>query len=463
MRLPSRLTLLRTLAAAALLACRPAGGGQPAELRIAATMADPRGIPDDRGEWILVRNAGRAAASLRGWTLASGGDRPHRIDADVPVPAGGTVLLGRTADARGPAGERPAYAWGSGLALGNRQDWVALRAPGGGTVDSVAWGGGAARAASPSPAPPSAPAPATGPVRLPSAAARAPLVVKVLDVGQGDAILVENGGSRALVDGGVDPAVLGRHLDALGLDAGTIDVVVVTHPHLDHYNGLRELFRSRRRMTVRYLFEAKDRSPNRTMNELRDSIAARARRRELEWRDADDPCGDGRAGCTVTLRGGARLTVLRPFPDDTAAPNNRSVAVRLESADSSFAMWLAGDAEREAMAWMERSGYPMRAQVLKANHHGSCDGISRSYLARVRPQLAVLSLASPNDYGYVHAQTARALEQARVPWLRTDVNGTVTITAPGRAGAFDVAVERGGRSARGPSDRVSRDDKCRDP
>jgi competence protein ComEC len=364
--------------------------------------------------------------------------------------------------------------YGGGISLGNGADWVALRDGAGRTVDSVAWSAarrgtamarvdltGGARPASTDTreAPVAVRAPRSS-RPLPTGAS--PLVVRVLDVGQGDAILVENGGSRALIDGGPDPDALGRHLDALGLDGQTIDVVVMTHGHLDHYNGLRELFRARRRIGVRYVFDARDPSPNRTLATLRDSVASRARRGALEWRDADDPCGDGGPTCTVTLRGGARLVILRPWPSDTAGPNNRSVAVRLVSADSSFTMWLAGDAEREAIAWMERSGYPLRADVLKANHHGSCDGMSPSYLRRVAPSLAVMALASPNDYGYVHAQTTDMLRDAGVPWLRTDRNGTITITAPGRDGeAWSVATERGGRNEAGPSDRAARDPKCR--
>ena len=307
------------------------------------------------------------------------------------------------------------------------------------------------------------PAPPGGDTTTTTAADRAPLVVRVLDVGQGDATLVEHGGSRVLVDGGPSMARMGDLLDSLGLNGETIDVVVLTHPHLDHLGGLRELFRTRRDITVRYLFEARDPRPGTSLAQLRDSANARARRGELELRDADDPCGDGRAACTLTLRGGGRLHVLRPAP--TGGPNDRSVPVKLVGPDSAFAMWLAGDAERDATAWFDRTDYDVRpgmdVDVLKLSHHGSCDGTTARLLRLTSPRWAVVSLADDNEYGHVHAQTKAMLRAAGVPWYRTDVNGTITIRAPGPSGeAFEIVPSRGAASAGGRMDRRSTQDEC---
>ena len=181
------------------------------------------------------------------------------------------------------------------------------------------------------------------------------LTVRVLDDGQGDAILIQNGGSTVLVDGGPDPRVLGRYLDALMLNGDTVDAVILTHQHADHYQGLRELFASRRHIVVRFFWENQDPSPNVTLARLRDSIASRVRAGSLVYRDTDDPCATGQAICTVTLRGGALLHIMRPDPKGRGA-NNRSVAVKLVGPDSaSFTMWMAGDAEHQAIQWFDRS------------------------------------------------------------------------------------------------------------
>ena len=472
-------------------------------------MANPQATPDERGEWIELRNLDAQPVDLRGWRIASANDAGVTVDQSVILAAGGVALIAR--DAGGVPRDTPAYIYGSAVTLGNGRDWVALRFPDGRTVDSVAWTSAAAgvsralRDASASHAdvagaawtlsrtrfgtgdvgtpgyqnegvpnapetpmtaapsvpasPPSSAVGTAGPVMLGPAARDSTLIVRVLDVGQGDAILIENGGSRVLIDGGPDVTRFGRLLDQFSIGGSTVDAVILTHEHYDHYVGLRELFRSRRAIAVRYLFENRNSTSNPPLAQLRDSIVSRARRGQLTYRDTDDPCGTGAPSCTITLRGGARVQLLRPDPSGDG-PNNRSVAVRLLAPDSTrFSMWLAGDAEQEAIRWFDEVDYDrkpgMRATALKGDHHGSCDGISARYLDLVQPQVVALSLAATNDYGYVHRQTLDLLSSRRIPWYRTDQNGTITITVPRRA-AFHVSVERGTSNLRGPSDRPAR-------
>jgi len=287
------------------------------------------------------------------------------------------------------------------------------------------------------------------------------LVVRILDVGQGDAILIQNGGSVVLVDGGPNPKTLGRYLTRYGLNGGTIDAVILTHAHGDHYMGLRELFAKRRHITVRYFWENQDPSPNVTLARLRDQIAARVRAGTLVYRDTDDPCATGQPRCTLQLRGGAKLHILRPAPEGGKI-NDRSVALKLVGPDSAFTMWLAGDAERDELEWFDRvARYArdpgMQVDVLKADHHGSCDGVTPRYLDLLRPSLVVASLGALNDYGHMHEQTKDLFRRRQLDWYRTDQNGTITLKWPAVSGkGYSIEVERGGRNLDGPRDR-----KCR--
>jgi len=290
------------------------------------------------------------------------------------------------------------------------------------------------------------------------------LTVRVLDVGQGDATYIRNGDSRTIIDGGPDAERFGELLDSLDLNNTTIDVVILSHAHYDHYNGLLALFDSRRHIKVRYFFENKDAASATTLARLRDSVLARESRDGLVYRDTDDPCSNGAPACTITMRGGAKLRIMRPLHPPEKA-NNRSTAVKLIGPDSaSFTMWLAGDAEHEEIADFESEGFLTQGghvDVLKADHHGSCNGVTQRYLDLLTPTWVVASLATHNDYGHMHEQAKSLYEAAGVPWYRTDQNGTVTIRSPGTVGGkYSIAVGRGTRNMNGPSDRASHQDAC---
>ena len=291
------------------------------------------------------------------------------------------------------------------------------------------------------------------------------LIVRILDVGQGDAIYIRNGNSKVLIDGGPQEATLGRYLDSLRLNSSTIDAVILTHQHLDHYSGLQELFKTKRHIHVRYFFENKDPAPALTLAHLRDSILSRMDHDGLVYRDTDDPCSDGRRICTITMTGGAKLHILAPKPDGDG-PNNRSAAVKLIGRDSaSFTMWLAGDAEQEEISWFEQAGYTenpgMHVNVLKADHHGSCNGVTQHYLSLIQPQWLVTSVGARNEYGHMHAQAKDIYRAAGIPWYRTDQNGAITIRSPGIGnGGYTIVPVRSGTDLSGPSDRISHQFDC---
>ena len=476
-------------------------------LVISEVMADPRAVSDARGEWFEVHNRGRTNISLRGWTIRSGNDRPQRIGTAVIVPAGGYLVLARDGSLKSNGGVRAGYSYGADISFANGADWVALSDARGVLVDSVAW-----RRSTPGASwelgdetqrhpgidpphwhlattrfgagdrgTPGAPndgivvtaddhEPPVVPAAAPPAAAGVPgsrseLVVRVLDVGQGDATYISNGTSKVIIDGGPDTLRFGRLLDSLALNGATIDVVILSHEHYDHHAGLRELFRSSRHITVRYFFENGNRYTNAALERLRDSVSARVARGETIARDADDPCGDGRPICTITMNGGAKLHIMRPNPAGTS-PNDRSVPVKLVGPDSaSFTMWLAGDAEHEEIAWFAQAGYDrvpgMKVRVLKGDHHGSCNGVTSWYLQATDPEIVTFSVGRDNGYGHVHSQAKALYSRFGKPWYRTDENGTIVFRTPGTpGGGYTVNVLRGGRSLSGSGDRTSSQGAC---
>jgi competence protein ComEC len=170
------------------------------------------------------------------------------------------------------------------------------------------------------------------------------------------------------------------------------------------------------------------------------------------------------------MKGGAKLHIMRPLPESDN-PNNRSAPIKLVGPDSaSFTMWLAGDAEREAIDWFlhgaEYGRDPgMQVNVLKADHHGSCNGVSQDYLDALGAGFVVVSVGALNSYGHMHTQAKAAFRENRLDWMRTDDNGTITIHTPGvPKSGFEIYPQRNGRvhSPSGRSDKRSTQKACKE-
>ncbi|HEX5727069.1 MAG TPA: lamin tail domain-containing protein [Longimicrobiaceae bacterium] len=446
-------------------------------------MVDPSAVADADGEWIEVHNLGAAAVNLQGWTLASNNDSPQTISSSLSVPAGGYVVLARNGSSGQNGGVAEDYVY-STLTMANSSDWVALRDGGGASVDSVTWAtafpAGATRGVT-DPTQNNLDAKGSnwhvatstygaGDEGTPGArndGKKGALVVRVIDAGQADAIYIENGESRVIIDAGQGLTRMANLISEFGMAGGTIDLMILSHAHYDHHGALREFFKTAHDISIPIFFENQDAADGVTLAELRDSIDARAGRSELDYRDTDDPCGTGAAICTFVLDGGAKLHVMKPDPNGDG-PNNRSVPVKLVGPDSaSFTMWLSGDAEHEALAYFDAAGYDvspgMDVDVLKGNHHGSCNGVDSRFLDLTSPDYVTFGVSATNGYHHVHTQTKELLDSYSIPWYRSDENGRITFTTPGTpGGGYSVTVEGGTTSMDGDADETSSQSACND-
>lgn len=272
-----------------------------------------------------------------------------------------------------------------------------------------------------------------------------PLTVTILDVAQGDAVFIENGRSRVIIDGGPVTAPTLQTIAEARLAGDTIHAMILAVTLPEHYGGLLEYFKSRHEITIERFYENGDPSDDPVLAELRDSVQARAGRGELQYFDADDPCDDGRSVCTIALAGGANVHVMKPLA--TGSPENRSVPVKLVGPDSaSFTMWLSGDAGHEALEFYV-STYAtepgLNVRVMKGNMHGDCRGSLRSFLERADPTWTTWSLSPANQLGHVHTQTKALHEELVINWYRTDENGRIQFGTTGQPGSgYGVARER---------------------
>lgn len=262
------------------------------------------------------------------------------------------------------------------------------------------------------------------------------LTVHVLDVGQGDSILIESPtGRRVLIDGGPNGTLLQQRLaEQLPWWSRRIDVVILTHPSADHLIGLTE---SLRRYDVGFVMDPQLESSTvygrqwaEALSERTDLTVVRAER-----------------GTTLDLGGGARLELLHPPPDrpfDTATEHDdNSVVAKLSHGDVSFLF--TADIYSPGETFLLDSGVDLDATVLKVAHQGSRYSSSEEFLQAVSPRVAIISAGEDNRFGHPHPETLERLESlpSAPAILRTDMHGTVTLRTDGESLMWDVRPSTG--------------------
>lgn len=259
---------------------------------------------------------------------------------------------------------------------------------------------------------------------LPSKNGTAVLRLTALDVGQGDAILLQTpNGSDVLVDGGPDDRVrqqLSRHLSAADR---TIELVVLTHPDLDHVGGLPAVARSYR---IERVLETGVRSTSQADTAWVSEISKQGSERI-----------QAQAGQRLEIDG-VWFDVLWPDAStDLATPkrNETSVVLRITYGATSFL--LTGDISTAVESRLVLNGTLTDVDVLKAPHHGSISSSSEEFLDTVKPEVAVISVGQRNRYGHPHPVVMRRLAKRGVKILRTDEMGDVELVSDGGKITFD--------------------------
>src|SRR3989441_9298901 len=249
--------------------------------------------------------------------------------------------------------------------------------------------------------------------------------VTFLDVGQGDAALVETADGRAmLIDGGsaTDAYDAGRMVIAPVLwDRGIrrLDVVVATHPQLDHVGGLAFVLR---KFEVGQLW---------TNGVAREAVFLHRLERIVTERHV--PVRAVTAADGSLALGSCQAHVLNPDASEGpgaaraegAGLNNQSIVLHL--ACGSSPVLFTGDIESEAESRLARLSEPLKAAVLKVPHHGAKGSVYEPFLSAVNPQLAVVSVGQANAYGHPSPAMVDTYSRLGIGLLGTDRHGAVSI------------------------------------
>ena len=259
-----------------------------------------------------------------------------------------------------------------------------------------------------------------------------------LDVGQGDAAIVDlPDGEAIVVDGGglvgspidVGVRVLGPELRARR--RSSLAAAVLSHPHPDHFGGLASGLDAVRVGALWDTGEGEGEGVSGGYAQLLGAVRARG----VPILHPDALCGS-------RLVGGARIDVIAPCPSylSDRGPNDNSYVLRIGF--GARAILFVGDAEHEEEAGLlETSRDYLRADVLKVGHHGSRTSSSPAFIATVAPTEAVVSAGCRNRFGHPHPATLATLAAARVRVWRTDQDGAVTVTTDGQS--LSVTARRG--------------------
>lgn len=248
--------------------------------------------------------------------------------------------------------------------------------------------------------------------------------VFILDVGQGDSIfIVGPSGQQILIDAGPNLSALSAIARRMSFFDRTIDVAILTHPHLDHLYAFPELL-SRMNVRATVLTGVAVGLP-----QYKDMLAA-LKEKQMPVLIAD-PMQD------IDLGDGLVLDILWPPPVYAGnvtdrGINDTSVVAMLRYGEDSIL--LTGDMEEGEEHELLASGADLRATILKAGHHGSKTSTSTGLLLAVDPDIAVISAGSGNTFGHPHASTLKRLEYFGVEIRRTDLEGTIELILDGKNG-----------------------------
>ena len=245
------------------------------------------------------------------------------------------------------------------------------------------------------------------------------LTFTVLDIGQGDSLFIESPtGVQILIDGGPNKNLMKEIGKILPWYDRHIDMLVVTNPDKDHYEGFISLLD---KYSVDVVLESGTKSPTDTYAYL-----------EAKIRDKNITDIVAQRGEAVDIGGGAYLEILFPDRDVSGlTSNDGSIVMKLVYGETS--VMLQGDSTariEEYLLGLDKD--KLKSTILKAGHHGSRTSSVESYVLAVSPKWTVISSGLNNDYGHPHEEVLDTMEKLKIPTYDTCNNGKIIFTSDGK-------------------------------
>jgi len=247
-----------------------------------------------------------------------------------------------------------------------------------------------------------------------------PVKVHFIDVGQGDAILIQVKAKNILLDAGTEeaaPTIL-AYLKTYGVEK--LDLVFLTHPHEDHVGGMGEVLQ---KVPFEEFY-----TPDKTV------VTQSYERLEKALEKAGKARNVLKAGMSFDFGDGILLEVLTPSRSSYLNPNNYSPIMRLSYGNSAFLF--TGDAEEVAETEALKTGKDLKADVLKAPHHGSATSSTQAFLDRVAPRFVVVTSEQGNDHNLPTPAILERYSAMGASVVLTEEKGTVVFSSNGKEVRF---------------------------
>lgn len=233
-----------------------------------------------------------------------------------------------------------------------------------------------------------------------------------LDVGQGDAELIQKGDYQILIDGGPDDKVLSELGKVMPLTDRKIEVIILTHPHADHLVGINQILD---RYQVEKIYYS---------GALYDSNAYTEFRAKIKDKNIQSSIPE--IGEQILPFQNGELTFLWPgkmYEQKTNEnANNTSEVARF--CYFAHCVLFTGDVEIDEQAKFINTT-TVQSEILKLSHHGSTNGTNQHFLEIVKPQIAVIEVGANNKFGHPHTAVLDLLVQNSIKYYRTDRDGTI--------------------------------------
>jgi beta-lactamase superfamily II metal-dependent hydrolase len=252
------------------------------------------------------------------------------------------------------------------------------------------------------------------------------LKVHFIDVGQGDATLIQqinqDNTYNMLIDAGNngDGEYLVEYLKDQGVE--TLDYIIGTHPHSDHIGGLDDVIKG---FQVGAIIMPKVMANTRTFEEVMEAVSDKGLSITSPVPGTSYPLGE------------AEFTILAPNSDDYASLNDYSIANRIVFGSNSFIF--TGDAEAlsEEEILNNFNKRDLASDVFKLAHHGSSTSNTEDFLEAINPSYGIISCGQDNSYGHPHREIMAQLKARNILVFRTDLHGTIVINSDGK----DISIE----------------------